>query len=135
MIFLLHHEYWRCGILHNWVLKRSYNPLSPGYWSNSSELILEIQGSTIQEMVLKWEYEVLLVLLDFWPGRLRVGFLNQNVCNVNKYVAVTKTVRSLCVHAFEILSTSAKGHLFALHWNKARKASVKVEAAQRTSLE
>ena len=30
----------------------------------------------------------------------------------------------LCVHAFEILSTSAKGHLFALHWNKASLESI-----------
>ena len=33
----------------------------------------------------------------------------------NNHVALAKAVRSLCVHAFEILSTSAKVHRFALH--------------------
>ena len=42
----------------------------------------------------------------------------------NNHVALAKPVRNLCVHAFEILSTSAKGHLFALHWNKASLESI-----------
>ena len=42
----------------------------------------------------------------------------------NNHVALAKPVRNLCVHAFEVLSTSAKGHLFALHWNKASLESI-----------
>ena len=30
MMSLHYHDYWRCRILHSWVLKRSYNPLSLG---------------------------------------------------------------------------------------------------------
>ena len=63
---ILHDDY--CGILRNLVLKRSYNLLSPGDWSHSSELILRC---TIPEMMLEW----------WWSKWSVVGIIYRNMAS------------------------------------------------------